>query len=147
MTKLTPTFALVFAAAACSAPTSPEPADAQVADEAANEDVATPVTTVAAPCPTHENETPPPAGPEKTPSPVERCEGAYLCRHYYTQGDVTTWFSFDGTACRFGDDVFLADGTFKDFAGKTGHWKGTYTSFTVIPASSGSYECTRFAEQ
>jgi hypothetical protein len=95
---------------------------------------------------------PAPTGPQKTPSPVEHCEGAYLCFGW----PDALWFGFDGTNCKFnGEYVFHADGTVTAASDgqEVGTWKGDYATFDFhgnggYVVGSAKYSiCTRIANQ
>ncbi|MBX3219336.1 MAG: hypothetical protein KF795_02380 [Labilithrix sp.] len=98
-----------------------------------------------APCPTADTDAgvPPRTGPQKTPSPVEHCEGAYDC---WGKDYGEKWFSFDGRDCKFAGNVLTGDGRVIWLGRDVGHWEGDYTSFTMVTRpgeETGATTCTR----
>lgn len=91
-------------------------------------------------CPTQERK---PVGPQKTPSPVEQCSGAYDCTATAITGQHRFWMHYDGAACLFGKYVLRSDGTAADTREKKteGRWEGDAIYFKVM-VGEYSWSCS-----
>jgi hypothetical protein len=125
MTKLLAPMVTLFALTACS---GAESADDRSVDDGSRDSTqktdATPTSDPAAPCPTD----PTKSAPARTPSPVERCSGAYKCI-----GQHLVRLHSDGKQCFYGSGsiVLHADGRVTDADGRQGFWKGDAVHFSV----------------